>query len=1142
MFKNRTNIYNLVYLSLGIFAIFFLSRYWLPQGVAVGGHDSGLPFDAKEFLMSRIFAWNPNIGFGVDQSYLFGSLTLHFVDYISSLVAGTPYSGNWFNLFFWTFGIFISSFYFARNLNKYFGKYFSYLFPPLILINFYIAQSFFMLERAKYSILIGIFLFLTIFIKLHEKKISVLKASILASLVFFIFNGGSLLALPLFGSLFSIIVSITIYYLINSFTKKDFIKLKHFLSFLLLTLLFWVMLNSYQIFPYLQNILSRSYLVDLATSSTIKSLDWVDYISRNTSFLNLFRLEGVPSWFSEQYLPSPEHPYASQYLEGGLYVLISFIFPTVALSSLVIYKKYRQRKILLLFALITFISMFFSSGTHTPFGSFFGFLYENFPGFFIFRTPYYKFVGAFFIGFLVLFAAAASKFTLWVEKTVGKRGAGFIICLLLILGWFFYHGTSLTPENVFTWKIGYSTKFKIPGYVDEFNKWNKTNNQEGEKILLYPPINKGDSGDGYKWGYWSLSPLVYTLSSVPGLIDEPSLTGEEKGWVQKVYQSIFTGNQEEFGKITSKLGIRYLLLRTDTDPVITPQNQDTLLTKITSLKEIETFGKWKVYKIKNETKPEIETYNKLTLVQIDSKYLSRELAIDDLVVSQDVNSENALSGIISKKVETYGCQSCYLERVIDYAGLPAVRVFPNSPLYFLKERKERQLIEKAEDDTGRILTYLVHAQRRTSELRSMIALGVEDRYIISGVTTTNKYLEEAVRILGNHPELSVSYSVAGRTLDIVRPLLEDLNRLVLSNDFGRKPRFVRELVNYETELFNNIANFYSPILKEYSYLRNNKVYYLPLEDDVLVDSSSLPKNKNGDNQLPNRVFYTSGREEITLVLESQESRWIRIKLPENLKEAGILTLQFDQENLFEEQRKSKEFFPSGYRGCILGKIVNYDNKKSYEVNVSTNNKAQQLNLFFGTLDRDNGLKLTKSVDIYPIEVSVPFRYIFQPESKDIDLAIFLCSQDRDFPVVSAIEVYELFSPNLYAVNELPLGSTTDVDLTFRKVNPTKYLIKIDSDFHEPFLLAFNQRYSNIWKLYDAGSSGITGLFPKLKNLFSEGDYKHFQANAYSNAWVIKPFTEELVLEYKPQALFYIGSLVSAISLITLLFVLLIKRL
>jgi hypothetical protein len=97
------------------------------------------------------------------------------------------------------------------------------------------------------------------------------------------------------------------------------------------------------------------------------------------------------------------------------------------------------------------------------------------------------------------------------------------------------------------------------------------------------------------------------------------------------------------------------------------------------------------------------------------------------------------------------------------------------------------------------------------------------------------------------------------------------------------------------------------------------------------------------------------------------------------------------------------------------------------------------------------------------------------------------------------------------------SNSTDVLLTYRKVDPTKYVVHVNAS--RPFFLVFSESYHKDWIAYVNGEQ-----LP---------DVRHFMANGYANAWYIdKPGSYEIILEFWPQRLFYIGA---AISLTTFFF-------
>jgi hypothetical protein len=91
------------------------------------------------------------------------------------------------------------------------------------------------------------------------------------------------------------------------------------------------------------------------------------------------------------------------------------------------------------------------------------------------------------------------------------------------------------------------------------------------------------------------------------------------------------------------------------------------------------------------------------------------------------------------------------------------------------------------------------------------------------------------------------------------------------------------------------------------------------------------------------------------------------------------------------------------------------------------------------------------------------------------------------------------------------NSTGSISLTYEKVDPTKYIMHVKAS--QPFFLVFSESYHKDW----------------IANINGEqvSDDQHFMANGYANAWYInKTGSYEIVLEFWPQRLFYIGAIIS----------------
>ena len=134
-------------------------------------------------------------------------------------------------------------------------------------------------------------------------------------------------------------------------------------------------------------------------------------------------------------------------------------------------------------------------------------------------------------------------------------------------------------------------------------------------------------------------------------------------------------------------------------------------------------------------------------------------------------------------------------------------------------------------------------------------------------------------------------------------------------------------------------------------------------------------------------------------------------------------------------------------------------------------------------------------------------------------------------------------------------------ISFKKINPTHYTVKI-RDAKNPFILSFGSSFSPGWKAYISNNSEsgdeiqktyFNGEIKELKpgnKLFDKSlgsvfmgkpipELNHIKANGYSNAWYIDRTGDfEIIVFYEPQKAFYLGGIISIVTLILFLYILL----
>jgi len=138
------------------------------------------------------------------------------------------------------------------------------------------------------------------------------------------------------------------------------------------------------------------------------------------------------------------------------------------------------------------------------------------------------------------------------------------------------------------------------------------------------------------------------------------------------------------------------------------------------------------------------------------------------------------------------------------------------------------------------------------------------------------------------------------------------------------------------------------------------------------------------------------------------------------------------------------------------------------------------------------------------------------------------------------------------------ASYSQPQITFEKIHPTKYLIKV-KNAKNSFPLIFSESFHSQWKIYLKKSNPISyklKVYPpnwRAKNYIWDTWFKkplvseenHWMVNGYANGWWIewqenkkarkqeskKNYDLELILEYWPQRLFYLGLIISIFTLL-----------
>lgn len=586
---------------------------------------------------------------GADWALFKGFLITQFPETIFSILTGSLMNGQKITFVFWFFSMGISIYILTNSLYPQ-AKFWIFRLSASVfyMYNFFILQAWLIAERAKFSIFIALPLGLLILYKTLNKEYSILKGTILFSLLFFFFNGGG--SPPLFGSIL-LTYALALLYL----TSINFINngLKEILFSLRLILLFsigFLLVNAYWILPQTYLML-QSYSSSLLTlGGTNGVLDWVNEISKYASITNILRLQGIAEWYD-----NPIHPYSAPYLTNPVLVVFSFVPIALIIIGSIFLKtlKDKNAKLIFLFYIFLIVGIFFTAGSHPPLGFLYNLFIKHVPGFAIFRSPFYKF------GELVWFSTiflTAYYVSLSLNKFIKRRVIKNIMGCIFIAFILIYHSPFFTT-NFFIWNTPFTTKVKIPNYVTQMSDYINSQTQSDSRILLLPLVtNDAYAADGYKWGYWGLDPL-------PELTINRSIIARaednEFGIPANIYKATVNKKESAFLHFMETHGIGKILWRDDilySDKTTSAKDFLKVKENLQDFRSINlerNMGEWSLYSIDSPNiLPPVyisKSLNKFNLELIRMQKKSN-LKNPYLFISQQQNKQNLNSPVLFRKI------------------------------------------------------------------------------------------------------------------------------------------------------------------------------------------------------------------------------------------------------------------------------------------------------------------------------------------------------------------------------------------------------------------------------------------------------------------------------------------------------------
>lgn len=1092
---------------------------WFHGNQVILGHDSGLTLSPISHFLDRLYAWTERFGFGNDQTYAIPGVFIHGLEALIASFGFNLQSVQKIVFVFWFLLPGLTMYYFSSKIAKKFNlTYFALPATVLYMFNHFLLQGWFVAERTKFSVYAALPLTMSFLFDWEERKRSTLKTAVFISLTLFVLNGEA--SLPLFGGLFLAIFTFVIFFLIKEFSKE---KVFRILKLFGLTFVISAFLNAYWLLPYGGFVL-QSYSSAVAQAGGLSGvLGWLNYVSQGSSFINIFRLQGIPEWYL-----NPSHPYASVFLKNIFLVAVSFLIPLAAFLPLYVVKNVDLRKKVLFFSFLALFSMVFMAGSHPPFGPLYVFLMNFIPGFVAFRNPFYKFAPALWFSYAILISFSINFFLQKIE--VNRKLFTNLLYFVIPLGIVLYSFPFLTGSFFDYIKGQRSMKVVVPQYIFDFAKWSEGKDRINTKVLALPATNPDNKVDAYSWGYWSLSPLTSLLTNAPIINESNYMTQGEILLIEKLYGMI-KNDDPGWKNLARLLGIKSFLLRNDFDwklkgsptenPLIyekTLKNSDLLLS--------EKFGEWRVYSFRDNVNENVTTHSRLNYLNGEPTDLGKISSLpffnpkEPVYVSSVNKGEEKAFKFENDLFLVPKCVSCNLQRRFINIDLFVPLITRDSIFYPIIELKDKLFEKRIKSIAEQVNFYLYNS------LRSILAFDklISDQKDFDLL----KFEIENYGILLDKLDNSLRGNLNSKGVDInflieVSEVLEIEKNIILLKNSSNLPS--GEVLNSLNQKYSDLQRIKNELDKHIWQTSDetNKKFFVVSNTDAQFDFLYRP---NYIKLSPSEVNFTLDGEDRNVKTSPLTSGWFSLGKLSLTKGIHKLNVKQPIENLYEGSSLVR-INSTPNVSCFTSNSIKGRRNERYRISfqhqrIIGNKKFFVRILPVGTklnpLDTRNYLlESTPVIDSYSADYLLKDDHEFY-----FTVCNFLSTNKEEFS--SSIELGDI------NVRKIEVS-----DVVFYKPSPSESLsegrvekrsqteFKISDLAKNNKVIVLNESYNKNW------------ILPESKN------NTHFFANGYANGWLVEDQKSSFNIKYKPQDFVNNGFILSIITLTLLIIYILLNK-
>jgi hypothetical protein len=992
---------------------------------------------------------------------------------------------------------------------------------------------------------------------------------------------GILHPLTLLVSWIVIFLTAGVFFILRGGERKGIAK-KFFL-----VLVFWTLLNSYWLLPVLSQLVKGLGELSIRPWQPITgelSFRLLYFSSASHPLSELFSFSFPFGLNTEFVYPLPD-------LMKPLFILLSVILFATSIVTFylaIIYLAIKRRKkylpVILILTLIELIGFTLVAGEKTIIGRLFFFILIRLaPFIFSVVSNPLRLLPLVVLPLFVLFVVTLAT----IEERLGYFGKmvlkGFIVFGLLVFfyPWFFHNLTtpvikySEQPMSLKVTKINPEDK-KVFDYLKGFK-------EDFRVTYLPPPFVSwpGETDLSYSWN------TIYSPKPVFLEYSQPILAGEIINSLYSQKSSRDLSKLLGLGAVKTIIYPHYQQFESYQDFIKDTKNYKPIVDRNWTdqnniQKKTADFKTVDIHENENFV-PHVFIPEQVTFIQGEKSSLTDIVSFPDYQIRNAIffpeKDENKILFAFKNADNIYVKPSFIGGEVFPQIRseelYPTTRFLPTSPFYILTYLKDRHLWNTMQSYPKlRANTDLVLMGKRLYELKRMVELKQDTAEV--GTKTVKRYqtllndLSDQLDGLAERQETDNSLLIKSRVfLDDHK---KNFNYIIQKTESG-------EVINGIKQIFEKMDQVF-PKIKENIWVTEDErekkfLFTIPEDGNYFLFASSEIGDKL-NFEIDGKLFATEG--------ELLDSQWLssgKLSLSKgnhclkvNLAEqsnlfSGIATSSaVKKSSALKQPDHSYQFFAQKENEVINAHLTGLDDRAKYKVSFKYRVLGNPIRLTFEQANDEEVKGFIKhKIDTFLAmdEKWKKFEAVFSPnfDSHEVDLKFYLTAdKDQiDTSFIEEIKVEQVLVPNLLFKKEKKIESTKLPKITFFKVNPTKYKVKIE-EATTPYFLVFSETFHKGWKAYikefpisnfqfpNSDGEVIVSYFDgqiqegEHKNIFLDREIfanafqkpipeeNHLLVNAFANAWYIdQPGSYEVTLEFIPQRIYFLGLWVSFISFV-----------